>query len=302
MNYNYFTVLSKVQDIDIDPSNISGITDGFQSYLNIDVNFTFRPPRQATAFDIILIRAKLVLQNYSVCISEAQELVDANVRWQEGAEKQERDYSRQFKFRINEKAFHLIEKQRKGDLKIGIEFEAMVLVKEEVIKLIQNASSTLRVSARKDCTIPKSIWVEKILPSLGFQTFKLIEIPLTHSFLKEAYDDIIFEFNKAEEAFNNQKYNDCVGHCRLTLDALTRNLKKIKDEVPSETAFKWLENIDKATFTWIDMLNKSSTAISSKPHHAGHKRKFEKYEAEAIYMVVIGLLHYIGNLPNQICY
>ncbi|MBI5539666.1 MAG: hypothetical protein HY951_06375 [Bacteroidia bacterium] len=145
-------------------------------------------------------------------------------------------------------------------------------------------------------SIPKSHWVEKILPNLGYQSLKLIEIPLTHKTLKEAYGDIIFEFNKAEGYFNQKDYNKCVAHCRCTLDALTRNLIKIRKQEASETAFKWLKSIDTATYKWIDELNKANTALSGKTHHAGQKRDFSRQEAESIYLVILGLLNFIAHI------
>jgi hypothetical protein len=148
-------------------------------------------------------------------------------------------------------------------------------------------------------SIPRSVWVEKLLPQLGYKAFKLIEIPLSHTSLSEAYDDIITEFTKAEMYYKQQDYNKCVSHCRHTMDALTRNLKKIKETVPSESMFKWLKDIDTSTLTWIDDLNKANNAITSKTHHSGQTRDFTKAEADSIYLVTLGLLNLLGHLKSS---
>ena len=81
----------------------------------------------------------------------------------------------------------------------------------------------------------------------------------------------------------------------MVLQAL-RIYKKIKEQVASQAAFKWLENIDTATFNWIDELNKSNAALTSKTHHSGNKRDFTRQEAESIYLVILGLLNFVAHI------
>lgn len=137
--------------------------------------------------------------------------------------------------------------------------------------------------------------MEKILPTLGVLGFKLIEIRLTHQRLQKAYDNIIAEFTAAEKYFNQGDYNKAVAYCRHTRDDLTRNLKKLKDRVESETAFRWLTTIDEATLLWIHTVDKSLTPITSKTHHSGLKKDFTCREAESIYLVTLGLLNFVGQ-------
>jgi hypothetical protein len=79
------------------------------------------------------------------------------------------------------------------------------------------------------------------------------------------------------------------------MDKLKENLVNFKQKIPSKSAFKWLEDIDLATLTWIDELNKSTAALGSKTHHSGLNRDFTRQEAEAIYLVVLGLMNFIGH-------
>ena len=292
MNTTSFTFFTKVQDVKIIPSEIIGNYDGLKSFLNISIHFTFRPPTREIRFDVVSLIAKLKLENPNVLLSQVQIMPAINV-------KMDSDTSELFIFTIDEETINIIEKNRNGDINFFIELTALISAFKEVNAggyIVNSAHGTLKDIAKLHFSIPKSIWVEKILPTLGYQSLKLIEIPLTHRSLKEAYADIIFEFNNAEYYFNQQDYNKCVAHCRSTQDALNRNLKKIKENTESETAFKWLKSIDEATFNWIDALDKANSAIGSKTHHAGLKRDFTRHEAESIYLVTLGLLNFIGHL------
>lgn len=294
MEKRTFTILSKVQEVKITPTQINGSNDGLRSFLNVFISFTFRKPSKETVFDVVSISAKLKFQSPSVLLSEKDISVGISVN------KDEWETGEWFNFVVDDKAISLIEKHRKDDVLFQIELTVLTLVKTEVHfqngRMIRAADGMIKEVVSLYFPIPKSMWVEKILFALGYQSLRLIEIPLTHRTLKEAYADIVFEFTKAEEYFNQKDYNKCVAHCRHTLDALTRNLKKIKEQVPSETAFKWLENIDTATFNWIDELNKSNAALTSKTHHSGHKRDFTMQEAESIYLVILGLLNFIAHI------
>jgi hypothetical protein len=243
------------------------------------------------------VNAKLRLANPSLLLSDSIVLSHISV------DSNEYTSSDLFSFVLDDKALFTIEKYRSNDAVFMIDFILGITIKSEFVSSHGTQLKSIRNQtierASLQLTIPKSIWVEELLANIGHKNLKLVEIPLNHKALKEAYDDIIFEFNKAEKYFNDCDFDKCVAHCRSTLDALTRNLVKIKKQIPSETAFKWLENIGKSTYTWIDELNKSSQTLGSKPHHAGHKDEYTRQEAESIYLVTLGLLNFIGHIDKS---
>lgn len=294
MEKTTFSILSKVQEARVTPTDITGSNDGLRSFLNIFISFTFRKPTKETVFDVVSISAKLKFQSPNILLAEKDVFAGITVN------RDKIENGEWFNFILDDKAIFSIEKHRKDDVLFCIELTILVLIKTELNlsneRMVRGADGMMKETTKIFFSIPKSVWVERILYALGYQNLKLIEIPLTHKILKEAYADIIFEFNQAEEYFNQKDYNKCVAHCRHTLDALTRNLKKIKEQVASETAFKWLENIDTVTFNWIDELNKSNAALTSKTHHSGNKRDFTRQEAESIYLIILGLLNFVAHI------
>jgi hypothetical protein len=291
MNESTFTIYSMVQSVKIGIDNISGSHDSLNAYLHIPMEFNLRTNNDDVGFDLLPVNAILLFQNPRQLLSECVGPTGATVHGRES----NRGYILNFK--LTDREVHFIEKNRNGDLNMQLELKVHSLIKNS------NQKFTGRDYIQSDTVIlnyqlAKSVWIEKILPNLGYRNLKLVEIPLSHKNLKEAYDDIVFEFNKAEGYFTLHDYNKCVAHCRSTLDALTRNLKSIKNESKSETGFKWLETVSTETFDWIDKINKSTQSLSSKSHHSGQKVDFSRYEAESIYLVILGLLNYIGHLSD----
>lgn len=295
MNSSSFTILNKVQEITIIPSEITGSYDGLNSYLCIPVNFIFRIPNINLNFDIITITGTLKTQQPTSALCERIENIGYTVT------QSEIKYSQLFNFKLGNREIDFFEKNRTGDATFLIEFGIVIHIKD--ILGIEPKGQYIRSSigfqvekSKIHISVPKSIWVEQILKQLGHQSFILIEVPLNHKTLKEAYDNIVSEFILAEDYFKNQDYNKCIAHCRSTLDALTRNLKKIRDNTESETSFKWLKDIDDVTLNWIDKVNKAESAITAKTHHSGLNRDFKRYEAESIYLVTLGLVNFIAHI------
>lgn len=296
-NTSSFDILNRSQEIAVKPENIKARFDGLRSFLEISVSYTFRRPTKDKCFDLMGVNAKLKLQSPSLLLSESIVLSHISV---DGDEYTSSDF---FSFVLDDKALFAIERHRSNDAIFIIDFTFAITIKLDGIdgqgQRIKSIYYQANVRTSLQLTIPKSKWVEELLSNIGHKNLKLVEIPLNHKALKEAYDDIIFEFNKAEKYFNDCDFDKCVAHCRSTLDALTRNLIKIKKQIPSETAFKWLENIGTSTYTWIDELNKSSQTLGSKPHHAGHKDEYTRQEAESIYLVTLGLLNFVGHIDKS---
>ncbi len=294
MNTNSFSIQSKVQNIEVQPNDIDGSFDGFLSYLRFFVNFKFRQPTPRTEFDVLAITARLLLPR-EVIISKV--VVHPNISVSNDCSMAE-----WFKFELNQRALEFIEKTRTGDIQFKLELDFQIQLKSltGIDASGRSAEGTFVERTYLQPIVPKSIWAEKILKSLGYRSFTLIEIPLHHSLLEEAYEGIVAEFKEAEQYFLKQDYNKTIAHCRSTMDALTRNLTKIKKNEPSETKFKWFESTSETTLAYIDGLNKGNAAIGSKTHHAvSSNRNFTRIDAESIYLVTLGLLHFVNGVKEQ---
>jgi hypothetical protein len=280
---------------------MSARTDGFRSFLQIQTSFQSNITTRHT-IEIISIKAKLNLNFENIFLAEVDVQCGCSIN------KSNNRFSVYFEFILDDLALVAIEKHRSGDVQFRIDFTMLYAERNDLqytrsgimpetlsIIAIQNID---RIPFWNAFTIPHSNWFN-ILNNLGHKNLKLIEIPISHKTLEEAYDHIISEFNHAEKYFKLQDYDKCVAHCRSTLDSLNRNLKKIRDMEESERAFKWLEAIDNATFNWINELAKATSNLASKAHHPGSSNGFTRKQAESIYTVTVGLLNYVGHLGGN---
>ena len=290
MTKTSFTFLSKVQDVGFEMDQLEGSFDGLTSTLRTFFLFHLRMPNSVTHLSLVMVHFRLKLYSPSILLSQA------NISFGMSLDRDDWEQGLAVHFSLGKDAINCIEKNRSGDVKLAIEMACLFSF---------SGGSYPNGGFRKEflhpmqITIPKSVWVENILPKLGHETFKLIEIPFTHKLLKEAYEDILHEFYEAEDYYRNNDYNKCVAHCRHTLDGLHRNLKKIKKGEKSESAFSWLTKTSEETLKWIDEMDKSLSVVTAKTHHSGLKRQFLRYEAESIYFVTLGLLHHVANVKLE---
>jgi len=287
MNTANFSIGAQNQTVSINTELISGSHDELFAYLSLPVSFTLQSAEN-TGFHLLPLNAQLLFQNPTQLLSETISTSGTTVG-------RTGNPSFVLQFKLDPRVMHFIEKKRVGDIKILLTLNVHTLF----YRVSGSQGHIQSDEAKINFTLPRSVWIEKLLPALGFRNLKLIEIPLTHDILKEAYAHIISEFNKAEQYFNDKDYNKCVAHCRNTMDELKRELKLIKDNVESKSNFDWLKSINDHTRDWIDKVNRSTQAIASKAHHAGQTSSFTRHEAESIYVVVLGLMNYIGHLQSR---
>ncbi len=295
-----FSIGSRMQDINVSLEHVVAEHDGLRSFIKIFLGLKLKLPdgNKNTGFDFLNVQSNLLLLNSNIQLSSSDTPCAINLF------DREIETGIWLRFYLDDASIFAVQKYRNGgDLTLRIDFTFTAL-RKEALNLIDNditwgVEQVENFRGQVQFVVPKSYWVEKLLPALGYPGFKLIEIPLTHNAIGEDYKDIISEFNQAQDYFNKDDYNKCVAHCRHILDALSRNLNKIKNGTASETTFKWLSKIDSTTFTWIDEVDKSLSAISSKTHHIGLKKDFTRKEAESIYLITLGLMNFAGQAARE---
>jgi hypothetical protein len=302
VNKSSFNFSSYVQEYHIVPLEIKGINDLLNSYLEVIIHFSFIQPYKEYNVDIDLLTAILVFNNTE--ISRTTEYVNMSLNKPNIGDLTK--LSRNFRFRIGSIEMDFIEKHRNGDLSLGIQLIGIAqnIGRKDIASDNPSVSIPIKYGVSKEyiqsnikIDIPQSFWVKTILNKLNYKCFQLIEIPLSHKNMKEAYENIYYEFEKANDFYKNQQYNECISACRKTMDKLKVNLYNCKNSLGSSSNYEWLKKINTASFTWIDEINKANVGITSIAHHTGDY-EFQRYEAESIYLVTLGLMNFVGNIKN----
>ncbi len=129
-----------------------------------------------------------------------------------------------------------VEKIREGgDLQARIElFFIAELQQQPSVKYPATTSFNIR--------IPKSDWVEKILPDLKYKEVSLIEIPKIE---KPEFSDTIIKINEAWKMYSMGEYDKVLAECRKALESLIAIIKnkgfskEIEEEGKKKTVPDW---------------------------------------------------------------
>jgi hypothetical protein len=138
--------------------------------------------------------------------------------------------------------------------------------------------------------IPKSDWVERILPRIGYKDVALLEIP---RLVAPDYKDVVDYQNEAWRQFMMGDYDKVLVECRKTLEALGTRVKEkgLERTVEGKAVPDWdklLGNDDSGSM--LEVMFQKLRGFVAPGSHAG--RSSSREEAEFALMVT----HAIANL------
>lgn len=108
-----------------------------------------------------------------------------------------------------------IEQMRDGDLRAALNFRSMFAIH------LSNALGVEKFEAARVeplvFTIPKSHWVDKLLPQLGYGKIELIEVRIPDGIRGQGLPEAVKEIRQARSYLLDGDWEKAVGHCRNTL-------------------------------------------------------------------------------------
>jgi hypothetical protein len=146
-----------------------------------------------------------------------------------------------------------------------------------------------------DFRIPKSDWVEKILPQLKYKEVSLIEIPKIE---KPEYSDIIAKLNEAWKVYSMGEYDKVLIECRKAIEALSSIVKNkgFEREIDENGKKKVVPDWGKAlghkdTGSIIETFVQKLYGFLSPGSHYG--KSINKEDAELAIMTTHALVNYV---------
>jgi hypothetical protein len=125
-----------------------------------------------------------------------------------------RMYNSQVTFTIplDLKTIDRIERSRNGNLQAAIKVKLLLAVYSRDDKTIE----TLRYASVQEMrfTVPKSEWVEKVLPGLGYKGLELLEFPTGQGSVAKEFQQAVEEFAQARQHLLNAEWERAVHRCR----------------------------------------------------------------------------------------
>lgn len=263
--------------------------------LIVPLKFDIIEPKNGQTLQLISAKSVLSANNREIHIGGDIQLSSMHIR-------DNAALNLYFRIPMTDAKIHQIEKARDGDLLLTINFE-LQMGKYEILMQEQRTALTeiITGSGHATFTIEQSAWVNKMLPNLGYNRIRLMEIPNYSTIIPEDYAKSISEFDQAQDYFLKGDYDKTVSHCRVALDPFkaNKNLDKLKEYLKSQSEIKWAKAIIDATETWLDVLLKETYQFTSKTHHIPSTGHFSRIEAEIILLITTSIVAYIGTLEYR---
>lgn len=155
-------------------------------------------------------------------------------------------------------------------------------------------SSTKR-SENLRVDIETSTWVNKVLPGLGYERVRLVEINFPPPL--PGRPNSAKQFDKAKEALDTRRYEDCVAASRGLLEMWTKQLGASRSKSLAETVAEqlgWPSDDKRRDF--LDSLWKAMKDFSNEFHHSGNTHAIEYRDARLALLLTALLSEYIGSI------
>lgn len=303
MSRGSLSIQGTIQDLNVILDQINGTGGVEASILSIPIKVDFHPVTRGSIkqFEMISVKAELRLSQNNLRISDVVQLASFKVL-------DKVSNVLVFQFPISREVLAKIERIRNQNLQISLSLQAQVAFFETLSlnlesRQVKRDFVTGFETSRCDIhfNIEQSLWVNKILPGLGYDLYKIIELPATNYIIPEEYKGSLKEFDEARKYFNNGDYDKAVGHCRAALEPFgsRQNLQKLKEFVKSKSEFEWATKVLDSTDEWLEKIIKATSAFTSKTHHYPSIGHFSRVDAEIVLMITTAIVAYIGKIEYK---
>jgi hypothetical protein len=208
---------------------------------------------------------------------------------------------------LNAYQLRQIEEQRVGDLSLRFDF-TFEFAKHCPVSRKQSNPPIEKFEATylsMGVNIPRSDWVDKVLPSLGYGKIYLVEVPTPEKAFDGTIVGVVEEFQHAQQHMLHGDYNKTLNHCRNALERLSNMRKYEGSKNPPSFADKidYLLTVLPGAPTGarrehLARLLKDLYGLTSMPEHPSPPH-FTRDDAEMTLLNTVAVLSYIGKFFSR---
>jgi len=196
-----------------------------------------------------------------------------------------------------------INRARNGeDVKLSLDFELLIDDLSELAKTKDRLRPSIwgftdhhRAQGKLEITIPRSVWVERVLPNMEFETSHIIELPAIPIEACKSNTVAFAALLQAQKLERQGFYKEAVAQCRIALEPFCEPVEKTdgKGKVTKVPKLKssWETRLGQHTYEW---LNNAIGAVrqGTNPSHHHTTVLFGQFEAQMLLMVATALIAY----------
>jgi hypothetical protein len=200
-----------------------------------------------------------------------------------------------------------IEEQRIGDISLKFDFtfefaKHYPVARQQVFAPIEKFETNF---LSMTVTLPRSVWVDKVLPGLGYGKIYLVEVPTPEKSIGGTIIKAVEEFQLAQQHMLQGDYNKVLNHCRNALERLS-NARKYEGskENPSfadkiDSLLSVLPGVPTgARGDNLRRILKDLYGLTSMPEHPSPPH-FTRDDAEMTIQITTAVLSYIGKFLSR---
>ncbi len=304
MQSSFFTVFSTGQDFWVDPEVISAKGDTINPYLRVPLYLKLLPPDNKIEYILTDIEATIIFTGFKHETSKIHKIcnIDVPIRSSELVKGTETNIA--LDFPLDQAKIAIIENNRKEQAVFTLNFTFHWGLYSSTGFSDGNWDrrflSQFGAEYHKILTvhINESKWGKEILPGLGYQAFRMIEVPSENQLIPNEYRESLAELDAAKGFMRDGYYDKVVGHCRSALDPFKDKIKGLIKHISNEKEATWIETMTVDTNIWLDKIFRTAKSLASETHHSPSVGHFDKTEAEIIYMITVGIIAYIGRISK----
>ncbi len=155
-----------------------------------------------------------------------------------------------------------------------------------------------RLTAQLVFTVPKSVWIEQVLPRLGYGMVHIIEFPAASLDSCAELAQSFQALHQAQELHKLGLYDDAVGKCRVALDKFFELADKTgedgaKRRVPILKR-SWEAKLGKDTYTWLDGTLGAIKQAANLAHHSPNAH-YSQLDSQMILAITSAVVSYAAR-------
>jgi len=209
-------------------------------------------------------------------------------------------------FPLDHPRIHALEKLRDGkdlplklDLSLAVEEHSIIEGDEKLKRLnLWGLRWLLRLNAQVSFTVPRSTWIERVLPHLGYGVVHLIELPAVPLQACEALHHSYEALRQAQSLHRQGYYDESVTKCRIALDPFF-------DYIPVDPNHKdsrripvlkksWETRVGEATGKWLNSTLGALKDAANPTAHSPHPH-FDQFESQMLQAIAANVIAYAAR-------
>lgn len=156
----------------------------------------------------------------------------------------------------------------------------------------------LRLTVQLATTIPRDIWISRVLPNVGHGVVHLVEFPAVPVESCASLEHAFKALQQAQERHKIGLYDDAVGKCRIALekfferedktgsDGKTREIPVLKKT--------WETKLGKATYDWLNAALGSIKGAANPTAHSPNVH-YSQFDSQMVLAITTAVIAYVAR-------